>query len=138
MIKKLVKGKAQNTYIQLFRHSFAGGIAFVVDVSILFLLTEYAHVHYLLSSLIGFSIGLIITYLLSTLWIFDERRTQNKALEMSIFGLIAIVGLSLTWFFMWLFTSFFTLHYILSKILTTAIVFVWNFLAKKGILFTKK
>ena len=50
MIKKMVLGKASNSYIQLFRYLFAGGIAFLADVSILYLLTDYAHVHYLMSS----------------------------------------------------------------------------------------
>ena len=138
MIKKIVLGKAQNAYIQIFRYLFAGGIAFLADVSILYLLTEYAHVHYLLSSLAGFSAGLTITYLMSIYWIFDEKSKNNKAVELTIFIIIGTIGLGLTSLFMWLFTSLLLLHYLFSKILTTAIVFVWNFVAKKQILFTKK
>lgn len=138
MIKKILLGKANNAYIQLFRYLFAGGIAFLADVSILYLLTEYAHIHYLLSSLAGFSAGLTITYLMSTLWIFDEKSKNNKAVELTIFIIIGTIGLGLTSLFMWLFTSLLLLHYLFSKILTTAIVFIWNFVAKKQILFTKK
>lgn len=138
MIKKIVLGKANNAYIQLFRYLFAGGLAFLADVSILYLLTEYAHVHYLLSSLAGFSAGLTITYLMSIFWIFDEKSKNNKAVELTIFIIIGTIGLGLTSLFMWLFTSLLLLHYLFSKILTTAIVFVWNFVAKKQILFTKK
>jgi putative flippase GtrA len=138
MIKRIVLGKANNAYIQLFRYLFAGGLAFLADVSLLYLLTEYAHVHYLLSSLAGFSAGLTITYLMSVLWIFDEKSKNNKAVELTIFIIIGTIGLGLTSLFMWLFTSLLLLHYLFSKILTTAIVFVWNFVAKKQILFTKK
>ena len=138
MIKKVLFGKANNAYIQLFRYLFAGGVAFLADVSILYLLTEYAHVHYLLSSLAGFSAGLTITYLMSIYWIFDEKSKNNKAVELTIFIIIGTIGLGLTSLFMWLFTSLLLLHYLFSKILTTAIVFVWNFVAKKQILFTKK
>lgn len=134
----MVLGKASNAYVQLFRYLFAGGVAFLADVSILYLLTEYAHVHYLLSSLAGFSAGLTITYLMSIFWIFDEKSKNNKAVELSIFIIIGAIGLGLTSLFMWLFTSLLLLHYLFSKILTTAIVFVWNFVAKKRILFTKK
>jgi len=138
MIKKVLFGKANNAYIQLFRYLFAGGTAFLADVSILYLLTEYAHIHYLLSSLAGFSAGLTITYLMSIFWIFDEKSKNNKAVELTIFIIIGTIGLGLTSLFMWLFTSLLLLHYLFSKILTTAIVFVWNFVAKKQILFTKK
>lgn len=138
MIKKIVVGKANNAYIQLFRYLFAGGIAFLADVSILYFLTEFAHVHYLLSSLAGFSVGLAITYLMSIYWIFDEKSKDNKAIELTIFIIIGAIGLGLTSLFMWFFTTLLLLHYLFSKILTTAIVFIWNFVAKKQILFTKK
>jgi putative flippase GtrA len=138
MIKRIVLGKANNAYIQLFRYLFAGGVAFIADFSILYFLTDYAHVHYLVSSLAGFSAGLTITYLMSIYWIFDEKSKDNKAVELTIFIIIGTIGLVLTSLFMWLFTTLLLFHYLFSKILTTAIVFVWNFVAKKQILFTKK
>ena len=39
---------------------------------------------------------------------------------------------------MWLFTDRLDMHYLLSKVLTTAITTAWNFLAKKFILFTRQ
>ena len=138
MIKKIATGKTNNTYIQLIRYLFAGGVAFIVDVSILYVLIEFAHIHYMISSTISFTIGLIISYLISILWVFNEKRIEKKTVELSVFAAIGGVGLILTSSFMWFFTSILLLHYLFSKILTTAIVFLWNFLAKKRILFTKK
>lgn len=138
LITLLFKAPTSNTYVQLFRYLFAGGLAFVVDVSVLYCLTEFLGLYYLLSSVIGFVIGLIITYVLSVVWIFDERRTEHRLLEMMVFSLIGGVGIALTGLFMWIFTSVVLLHYLYSKGLTTIIVFGWNFLAKKGILFTKR
>jgi putative flippase GtrA len=132
----LLKKPTNNIYVQLFRHVFSGVIAFSLDVSVLYSLTEYAHIHYLTSAILGFCAGLIVTYLLSTNWVFNERRTANKALEFSVFVFISIVGLGFTWFFMWFFTSVLLFYYIVSKITTTVIVFVWNFVARRTILFT--
>lgn len=136
--KKLLVTPSKKTHIQLFRHILSGGVAFSFDVSLLYILTEFVHVHYLLATIMGFSVGLIITYLLSILWIFDERQKENKSIEIIIFIFIGIIGLAFTSFFMWLFTSVLMLHYLFSKVFTTVIVFVWNFVAKKKILFTKK
>ncbi|MBP1677501.1 MAG: polysaccharide synthesis protein GtrA [Bacteroidetes bacterium] len=138
MIKKLIIGKTGNLYIQLLRYIVAGGIAFAIDVAILWLLTEHLHIYYLVSSTISFIIGLITSYLISILWVFDEKRIKNKTIEIIIFGIIGGVGLILTSFFMWLFTSVLLFYYLYSKIITTVIVFIWNFIAKKKILFTKK
>lgn len=138
LFNRLLKTTTNNTYIQLFRYLFAGLVAFLADLATLYFLTDFAGVYYLISAAIGFLVGLTITYLFSVLWIFDERRTQNKFVEVTIFALIGLVGLMLTSFFMWLFTSILLFHYLYSKIITTVIVFIWNFIAKKKILFTKK
>lgn len=137
-LNQIFKGKTGNVYVQLFRYLLSGGTAFLMDISLMILLKEVFGVHYLAASIIGFIVGLIFTYILSIRWIFDERRLANKWNELAIFALIGVVGIGLTWFFMKLFTSILLLYYVFSKVLTTVIVSLWNFGAKKLILFTKK
>lgn len=138
MIKKIIAGKTNNTYIQLLRYLFAGSVAFGIDMGILWFLTDIAHIYFMISSTISFLVGLIVSYLMSIFWVFDEKRIEKKTVELTIFAAIGGVGLVLTSSFMWLFTSVLFVYYIYSKILTTGIVFIWNFIAKKKILFTKK
>lgn len=135
---QVFKDKTGNIYVQLIRYVFAGGTAFILDTGVMILLKEVFHVYYLYASIIGFIVGLIFTYMLSILWIFDERRLKSRWNEILIFALIGIVGIGLTWFFMRFFTEFLFTHYVVSKVLTTIIVSLWNFAAKKVLLFTKK
>jgi putative flippase GtrA len=130
--------KNGKVFIQLFRYFFSGGIAFVVDYAILFICKEYFGFHYLLATVLGFSVGLLITYLMSIFWVFDKRRFNNRQTEFLIFAVIGAVGLVLTYLFMKFFTDFLSVHYLVSKIFTTIIVFVWNFTAKKLFLFSIK
>lgn len=134
----LLKNPSGNLFVQLIRYFVSGGVAFVVDASLLYLLTEWLGFHYLLSTVISYSVGLVITYLFSILWVFDNRSVENKVVEFSVFASIGVMGLGLTSLFMWLFTSKCGFHYIVSKIITTVIVFVWNFVAKKLLLFRKR
>ncbi|MCQ2322502.1 MAG: GtrA family protein [Bacteroidales bacterium] len=135
IIDSLLRHPTGNVWIQIVRYFFSGGVAFLVDTGLLYVLTEFCGVYYLVSSIISFSIGLIITYLLSILWVFDNRNMKNRYAEFSVFVLIGVVGLGLTSLFMWFFTDKIGVHYIFSKIITTIIVFVWNFIAKKSLLF---
>ncbi|MCQ2318914.1 MAG: GtrA family protein [Bacteroidales bacterium] len=135
IIDSLLRHPTGNVWIQIVRYFFSGGVAFLVDTGLLYVLTEFCGVYYLISSIISFSIGLIITYLLSILWVFDNRNMKNRYAEFSVFVLIGVVGLGLTSLFMWFFTDKIGVHYIFSKIITTIIVFVWNFIAKKSLLF---
>ena len=56
----------------------------------------------------------------------------------AVFALIGLIGLGLTELLMWLFAGRAGLHYLPSKLLTTALVFIWNFAAKKLLLFRNR
>ena len=88
------KGKATNTLVQLFRYLWVGGISFVIDYSSLFIFTEYIQINYLFSAAIAFILGLITNYLLSTIWVFNNSRLNNKFTEFTIFSIIGIIGLA--------------------------------------------
>lgn len=135
---KIVKDPSGNIWIQVGRYFVSGGVAFLVDAGLLFALTEWAGLHYLVSSTISFSVGLVITYIFSIFWVFDNRTLKSKWAEFLVFVLIGVIGLVLTNFFLWIFTDKLGLHYLLSKIITTVLVFIWNFIAKKSLLFRKK
>lgn len=134
-LSKIVKNKTDSLSIQFFRYSFVGGIAFIVDFGSLFALTEFASLHYLLSAAIAFLLGLTINYTLSILWVFSKRRFPNRSFEFGIFALIGIVGLGFNELFIWFFTEFVHLHYLLSKIVSTVFVYLWNFFARRYTLF---
>ena len=120
---------------QLFRYGIVGGIAFVVDYGSLWLLTEVGGLHYTLSAAIAFLLGLICNYVLSTRWVFGESRLRNRWAEFAAFAVIGVVGLGLNELIMWSFTDLLGFHYMLSKVVSTVIVFFWNFLARRFLVF---
>ena len=130
--------RTDNWFIQLFRYCFVGGFAFLVDYGLLVLLTEVCGLHYLVSATISFIAGLVVNYLLSTSWVFRKSKLENKWAEFAIFAIIGVVGLLLNNLLLYLFTDLARIHYMISKLLTTALVMIWNFGARKIILFNKK
>lgn len=135
MIEKLLKKKTDNTFIQLFRYTFVGGLAFIVDFGSLYFFTEFLNIHYLISAAIGFLLGLTTNYMLSIVWVFNKRKLESKYLEFWIFGLVGLIGLVFNELFIWFFTEHIHFHYLISKIITTLLVYLWNFFARKFILF---
>ncbi len=135
MIEKLFKKRTDNTLIQLFRYTFVGGAAFMVDFTTLFILTEFFKVYYLISAGIAFLFGVIVNYSLSISWIFNTRRFKNKWIEFGIFAFVGVVGLGLNEIFIWFFTEHVHFYYLISKLVSTAFVYLWNFFARKYILF---
>ncbi|BDZ67311.1 hypothetical protein GCM10025860_07590 [Methanobacterium ferruginis] len=133
--KKLIKDQTDNTLIQLFRYCFVGGAAFLVDFGSLFIFTEYFGIYYLISAAIAFILGLIANYVLSLSWVFNKRTLNNKKLEFGVFALIGIVGLGLNELFIYFFTDYLQIYYLISKILAAIIILFWNFFARKFTLF---
>jgi len=120
---------------QFIKYFFVGGFAFIIDISILYLLTQFLSIHYLISAIFGFIAGLIVNYLLSINWVFDTRNVKNQKIEFSIFTLIGVIGLTLNELFLWTFTEFLYFHYLVSKVMTAFLIFLWNFGMRKYILF---
>jgi len=135
MFRELLWRKSSKTSVQLFRSLVAGGVAFVADVAILFLLTEQGGVHYLLSAAAGFVAGIAITYLMSIWWVFHARRLQRGLLEFGLFALFGSVGLLLNEVIMWGLVEFVAVHYLAAKIVATVVVFFFNFFSRKRVLF---
>ncbi len=138
LLQKLFVTPTTNIWLQLLRYGFVGGVAFVADYGSLYILTDLLHMHYLLSAAVAFLIGLTVNYLLSISWVFRKERAAKPWLEFLVFALIGIIGLGLNEGIMYLCTDLLTLHYMVSKLISTAIVFFWNFFARKMILFNKK
>lgn len=130
------KGKTDRIFVQLFRYFFSGGIAFLIDKSLFALCRYCLDFNVYVATSIGFVVGLVVTYLLSIFWIFDKRRLDSKRNEFLIFTTIGIVGLLLMNVFVWIFGSVLGWKIdLLSNLAATVIVTLWNFFAKKYILF---
>ena len=134
-LQKLLIDETNHWFPQLIRYIFVGGLAFLVDYGLLFLLTEAAGMHYLFSATLSFIAGLLTNYFISIRWIFRQSKLQSRLTELLIFSIIGIIGLGLNNLFLYALTEYLHLHYLLSKLITAAIVMLWNFLGRRIILF---
>jgi len=133
--RRLVLDPAGTVPIQLLRYTAVGGVAFAVDFGSLFLLTEFGGLHYLLSAVFAFGLGLLTNYLLSVAWVFNRRTLSSRGMEFLVFGLIGVLGLGLNEVVLWVLTEGAGFHYLLSKAGAAVVVFLWNFFARKLSLF---
>lgn len=115
---------------------FVGGCAFVADWFTLFLL-GLVSVHYLLAAPVGFVVGLLVNFLLAKLIVFKEDAKVDKKTEFIIYTLIGVVGLLFTEGLMFVFTEWLKFHPLISKVFAAGIVLIWNYVAKKFILYKK-
>lgn len=106
-----------------------GLVSTVADYGTLVLLREIFGLNPVYGALIGYIAGGIVNYLLNRAHTFPTERDHVQAGWR--FASVMAVGFTLTGLFMWIFTHQFAIPYLAARVLTTGIVFCWNFVAHK-------
>jgi len=119
---------------QILKFGVVGFLAFLIDYSILFVLTEFAGIHYLVSGAISFTVSVIFNYIMSIIWVFEVKEDQNKVLQFLIFVILSIIGLLINQVVIWLLVEKLFIYYMVAKIVATAVVMVYNFITRKLII----
>lgn len=117
---------------QILKFGVVGGIAFVIDFGILFLLAKVIGLNELISAAISFIISLTFNYFLSTKWVFEAKKQTPK--EVIIFVLLSVVGLGINEVLIYLGTKKLGIDVMIVKLFATAIVMVYNFITRKLII----
>ena len=115
---------------QILKFGLVGGTAFVIDYVLLYFCTEFLHIHYLISSIISFTVSVIFNYILSIKWVFDVKKKQDVK-DFVIFIILSVIGLGINSLIMYVMVEKFGVYYMLSKIVATAVVMVYNFITRK-------
>ncbi|HWG06120.1 MAG TPA: GtrA family protein [Beijerinckiaceae bacterium] len=104
--------------------------AFVVDYGTLVLLRQAFGLDPVWGALAGYIAGGILSYALNRRHTFETDRSHAEAGWR--FAVVMAVGFSLTGLFMYLFADRLGVPYIVARLLTTGLVFIWNFLAHRS------
>jgi putative flippase GtrA len=119
------------------RYVAAGLVALAVDFGTYVGLIRLADVNYLVAAPAGFALGLATIYAFSIRWIFAHRRVTDGRVEFAIFGLIGLGGMALNQLIIYGAVEWLALSYEMAKIVSAALVFCFNFAARKALLFTR-
>ena len=133
---RLVAGASRPFVIDLLRYGLVSVAALVCDYGLLLALTA-GGLHYLAAAAISFSIGIGVAYALSVRFVFADRRAASRLREAAGFFAVGFAGLLLTQLLLFVFVSGLSIDVAIAKIPTTACVFTFNFLARRGLVFTR-
>jgi len=121
-----------DNFKKIFKFGVVGGLAFIIDYTLLYVLTEFGGLHELLSASISFTISLIFNYILSVKWVFDVNKKQTHK-EVVLFVVLSVIGLLMNEIII-LGGNLINVHYMISKLFATVVVMVFNFITRKKLL----
>lgn len=134
MLKKIFQYFFDNKF---FRFAISGGVATATDVALLYLLTEFVGMWYLLSSVFSFMIGSLTHFTISRYWVF-KNFDKSYWRQYSSFFLIHLGGLAINITGLYILVEFIEIYYIIAKLMVVVLGVSWTFWGNKKFTFKDK
>jgi putative flippase GtrA len=119
-------------------YTAVSGCALLVDMTMLWVLVHYFSWWYLPAATASFSAGLLVAYILSVKLVFQHRRLSDRRLEFASFAGIGGVGVAINAAVISFGVKYLGLHYLIAKCGAAGFTFVWNFVARRQLLFVRR
>ena len=126
---------------QFISYFFVGGVAAIVEWVMFFIFANVLQINYFVSTVIAFIFTPTAKWILGRITTFKDNNTykDKKAKEAFLVFIVSAIGLLFNLILMYLFVTVMgfdsSLGKTLSKIAATGIVFIWNFLIRKLVIY---
>lgn len=136
-----------NEYVKIFMYLLVGGSAALLEWTLFYLIFQalsgaavffYQTQAVLAATATAFCLSTIYHYILCNRFVFDSGSRYHRGTEISLVFLVSTIGLGWNLLLMWIFTSpaILGLQPVVSKIMASAIVTVWNYVSRKKWIFS--
>ena len=126
--------KNHHLLVQIFNFGIVGFTATIIDFVFLYIFKEYFDLSVILANTISFILSVIYNYWASLTFVFDVNKEKDKRKNFIIFIIFSVIGLIINDIIIWIITEFTNIHYLISKIIATIIVMIFNFITRKKFL----
>lgn len=133
MSKKTLFGVdySDNELIKIILYLFVGGTAALVEWSFFYGFNQGLGVGYMVATAMAFCLSTLYHYFLGNILVFTSGTRYGKSKELSLVFVVSILGLAFNLLLMYIFVGMLTWAPMPAKVLTSCIVVVWNYLARK-------
>lgn len=119
---------------KIIRFGIVGFIATIIDFVLLFIFKELLNINVIIANTLSFTISVIYNYIASIKYVFDVDKKKNRKIQFILFIIFSVLGLILNNLILYLLTSRLNIYYLLSKVIATIFVMVFNFITRKKFL----
>ena len=127
----------KNIIIEFFRFAFIGFIGTIINLLVLYFLTEFLEVYYMISAVFAFVIAATNNFIFNKIWTFKEKIKLNLGKKYLQFFFVSLIALFVNLFFLYTVTEFLGIYYLISQVIAIGIALSVNFLGNKIWTFSK-
>ncbi len=125
--------KLKENLKQLALYVIVGGLATVVEWAAFYIFNKMCAINYMIATALAFIISTFANWAFGKIILFKEK--QNVLKELAKIYLTSIAGLLMNLLIMWIAVNLIGINEMISKIIATGIVFLWNFFIRKFLIY---
>ena len=123
--------KKRRMYKQFFKFVIVGIINTLINLLILYILTEFFGVYYMLSAVIAFLFAVTNSFLLNKTWTFEEYIKYKIKYKYIQFIIISIIALVINLILLYILVEYFDIWYMAAQIVGVLSNLLVNFFGNK-------
>ncbi len=123
---------------QVLRFLITGGIAFSVNITVLYFLTSILNIYYLVSTVFAFLASFSVSFLMQKFWTFKDHSRDQVRSQLFLYLSLQVINLGLNAGLMYAFVEYLHIWYIFSQTIIALGLAVISFLVNKRYIFTAK
>ncbi len=123
---------------RFFKFCVVGGIGTLLNLAILYSLTEYLQVYYLASATVAFVLSATHNYLANKHWTFEEKIADQFWNKYAQFLVVSTVSLALNLLILFVLVEFLHVHYLVGQLIATFVGVFINYFGNKRWTFDQK
>lgn len=136
---------------QILKFVTVGGISFLVDFLVYTILCNVMQIHYIIAGVSGFTVSVVVNYILSMRYVFIPKEDRRKDKEFIIFVILSLIGMFINSVLLFICIDVIYMNFvylkqslsiewmnIVAKIFATGIVMIYNFITRKMFLEKKE
>ncbi len=124
-------------YFRVIKYLLAGGTATLVNLILLYFLTEFFHLWYLISSALAFIASFFVSFYLQKFWTFVDRDKEKILRQMVFYLAVASLNLFFNLVMMYFLVEAAGLWYMLAQLITGALIASESYLVYKFFIFNQ-
>jgi putative flippase GtrA len=131
-VREILKRVTKHAYTREFvKFAIVGVANTAIHLAVLFILTHYFSVYYMISSFIAFLVAVTNSFILNTTWTFRKNIRDKVTVKYSKFFIVSAVAAVSNLTFLYIFTEYLGVHYLVSQLIAIVLTLMINFIGNK-------
>ena len=118
---------------QFVKYGIVGSNTVLIDMGLLFILTEFAGLWYMISAAVATTAAVLFNFFMNRNWSFASNGLMRR--QMVKYSMLLGFNYLYSIFGLYFFVEFFHLHYLMGKIIIALTMVTWNFALLKFVIY---